>query len=117
MNREAGTKYLDVRVALSTKNEAGALLGSRLRANDFVALDDGGNADSRGTIFRFFVDPNHFAHRADEHFRSSGYFGGQSKRQVEFGSRAQILIDCKVNAASGNITCLSAARGYFFVNR
>ncbi len=91
-------------------------MSGRFGTNNFVALDDCGNADPGGVIFRFFVDPNHFAHRANENFRTSGHFGGQSERYVEFRSSAQILINCKVNAACGNVARLSAARGDLFLN-
>src|ERR1700674_4404087 len=93
------------------------LLSGGVSANYFVSLDDRGNANSSGAIFRSFVDPNHFAHGANENFRTPGHFGGQSERNVQLGSRAQILINCKVNAAGGNVARLSAARGYLFFNR
>ncbi len=77
--------------ALRMSREKGTedLLSGGFGANDFVALDDRGNANSSGAIFRPFVDPNHFAHRANENFRTAGHFGGQSERNVKFGSRAR----------------------------
>jgi len=42
------------------------LLSGRIRANNFVTLDDRGNADPRGAILRLSIDANHFAHRANE---------------------------------------------------
>jgi len=105
--------------ALRLSREKGTedLLSGGFSANDFVALDDRGNANSSGAIFRPFVDSNHFAHRTNENFRTAGHFSGQSERNVKFGSRARILINCKVNAAGGNVARLSAARGYLFFNR
>jgi hypothetical protein len=99
---------------LPREEETKDLLRGGFRANYFVALDDCGDANARGAIFRSLVDPNHFAHRANENFRTAGYFGRKSERDVKFGSGTQILINCKVNAACGNVARLSAARGCLF---
>src|SRR5580692_10526512 len=96
------------------EKETRELLSRRIGTNDFVALDDGGNADTVGTIFRTLVDSNHFAHGANENFRTSSHFGGQNKRDVQFRARAHVLIDCEVDAASGNIARLPVARGDLF---
>jgi hypothetical protein len=43
-----------------------ALSGIPFGANDFIALDDGGDADPGGALIRFLVDSNHLAHRPNE---------------------------------------------------
>jgi hypothetical protein len=101
---------------LPCENETEDLLSGRFSTNNFVSLNDRGNADSSGAIFRLLVDSNHFAHRANENFRTSGDFGGQSERNVELRSRAQIPVNCEVNAACGNVARLSIARGNLFFN-
>jgi len=101
---------------LPREKETEDLLRRGFRANYFVALDDCGNANTRGAILRSLVDPNHFAHRANENFRTASHFGRESECNVKLGSRAQILIDCKVNAACGNVARLSAARGCLIFN-
>jgi hypothetical protein len=103
-------------VGLPHKKQVEDLLSGRFGTDNFVALDDRGDADSAGTIFRFPVDSNHFAHRPNENFRTSGHFGGQSERYVKLGSRAHILVNGKVNAACGNVAGLPVARGKLFLN-
>jgi hypothetical protein len=103
-------------VGLLRKESAEDLLSGRFGTDNFVALDDCGNAHSTGTIFRFPVNSNHFAHRPNENFRTSGHFGGQGERYVKLGSRAHILVNGKVNAACGNVAGLPVARGKLFLN-
>ena len=84
---------------ISWQGQAENLLRGRLGANNFVALDHGGHADSRGTIFRLSVDSHNFAHSTNKNFRTPSYLSGQRKRNVKFGSRAQVLINREINAA------------------
>jgi hypothetical protein len=90
------------------------LLRGRLSTNNFVPLDDRGNTDSSGAIFRLLIDPNHFAHGANENLGTSGDFGRQSQRDVELRSRSHVLVNCEVNAARGNVASLPTARGDLF---
>ena len=77
-----------------------------------------GNAATREEPFSgFLFHANHFAHRANENFRAPGHFGGQSESNVELRSWTQILVNREVDAACGNVACLTVARGYLFVNR
>src|ERR1700693_1840864 len=98
-----------VELRLPGEKETKDLVRGGFRANYFVALDDCGDANARGAIFRSLVDPNHFAHRANENFGTAGHFSRESERDVKLGSRTQILINCRVNAAARNVAGLSAA--------
>ena len=74
------------------------LLSSWFAANNFVPFNDRRDADPRRSIFRLPVYANDLTHGANENFGSAGDFGRQGQRDVEFGSRAQVLVDREINA-------------------
>jgi hypothetical protein len=94
---------------LPYEREMEELLGRRIGTNNFVPLNDRGDADARRAVFRLLVDSNHFPHGANENFRTAGDFGGQSERNVELRTGSQVLVNCEVNTACGNVACLSVA--------
>ncbi len=80
-------------------------------ANDFVTLNDGGNANPRRTISRGAIHSNYFPGRADEHFRSASNFRGESQCDIEFRTGAGVLFEHEVQTTRGNIARLSVVLG------
>ena len=71
-------KYLNAKIKSEVQNRpvAAILQNSRLVANNFVAFNYCGNADSRGAILRFVLYTDYLAHCANEYFRTARDFGG-----------------------------------------
>ena len=93
---------------------AAAALGRfRPVANNFVSLDDGGHADLGRSVFRLPVDANYFSHCSNENFRTSSDFRRKREGEIQFGAGAKILINCKVNTASGDVARFPAVCGRF----
>jgi hypothetical protein len=88
----------------------------RFAADDVVSLDDCRDPDVLGAIVLSPVNAYHASLSTDKNFGSSRYFGGKCEGNVQLCAGLEILVQCKVNAACGNVSGASISRVIGFLN-
>src|ERR1700691_2172168 len=83
--------------------------GAGLIADNLVALDYRGHANSGGPIVRPPIDAHHFPHHTDEYFRAARDLRGQRQRDVQFAAGIQFFFQREIDAARRDIPRLSVA--------
>jgi len=86
-------------------------------ANDVVAFNHSGHADSFLQIFRVLIDANYTAVSANEDFRAASNLGGKRQREIDLGAGRKIILQSEVNSARGDIAGLATLRAGFPVDR
>jgi hypothetical protein len=77
-----------------------------LSADDVISLNDRRNSHAGIAVFHTPLNPYHFAESPDKYFRAMGDFGWERQGYVQLRASLHVLIQYKVQAASGNIARL-----------